>query len=268
MDHGHDEQHGPGNPELQALKEKLARLARAWRDVDGDPVLQAQYVRLYHETMRRMVDQGWDPTKAPLDDSATLPDSAMPHAYRRQLQGERYTWDPVPASPEDKLLMRVEHDVDEDGEALDPELASLERALERLGEEWFGTVALPARGRTVVATYHAVMERMLELGWRGLLDPDAELPDALMPAEYVRWRGRKHDSWYEQHQKIRSADFQDEWLLIDTAVSGIHHLPLTRFPRLYAADAEERNKWRLTEDQQAVAWPDLGVTLSWRIFWS
>ena len=268
MDHGHDEQHGVENTELQALQQQLGRLVGAWRDVDGDAILQAQYVRLYHATMRSMIDQGWDPTRTPLDDSATLPDLEMPRAYLRQLQGEPYTWDPVPASPEDREMMGVEHDVDEDGDALDPELASLERALERLGEEWFATVALPARCRMVVATYHAVMDRMLELGWRGLLDPDAELPDALMPAAYVRWRGKNHDSWYEQHQKIRSADFQDEWLLIDTAVSGIHHLPLTRVPRLYAADAEQRQKWQLTEDQQAVEWPELSVTVSWRIFWS
>ena len=65
MDHGHDEQHGKGNPELQDLQHQLTRLAGAWRDVEGDAILQAQYVRLYHATMRSMIDQDWIPPELP-----------------------------------------------------------------------------------------------------------------------------------------------------------------------------------------------------------
>lgn len=265
MTHGHDEQHGTGTSELQALQSQLARLAEAWRDVDGDAILQAQYVGLYHGTMHKMVKLGWNPAETTLEGNATLPDEEMPRAYQQYLHGEPLVWTPIPASPEDKQLMGVEHDVDEDGDALDPELTSLERALGRLAEEWFSTIAMPIRCRTIVTTYNMVMERMLGLGWRGLLDPDAELPDALMPAEYMRWQGRNNESWHEQHQKIRSADFQDTWLLLDTAVSGIHYLPLTRFPVLYAANGEQRKHWQLTNDQKAVEWPELGVTIDMNV---
>lgn len=44
------------------------------------------------------------------------------------------------------------------------------------------------RSRQLVADYHATMREMLERGWDGDLDVDAELPLKLMPREYFELR--------------------------------------------------------------------------------
>jgi hypothetical protein len=58
-----------------------------------------------------------------------------------------------------------------------------ETLLDKLGElagEWRAT-----KSDTAASQYQAVLRTLLMLGWRGELDVDMELPDRLMPEEYL-----------------------------------------------------------------------------------
>ena len=90
MDHGHDEQHGAGNAELQALKDHLGRLASAERAVDGDPICPGS-IREPLSCHPRMIDQGWNPGADQLGVRARLPAAEMPYAYRRRQACEQHT---------------------------------------------------------------------------------------------------------------------------------------------------------------------------------
>lgn len=73
------------------------------------------------------------------------------------------------------------HEVDEFGFPTDPELRRLEDRLGDLAGMWRGTY-----DEKVVQEYHATMARLYELGWNDVLDMESELPDSLMPEEYLR----------------------------------------------------------------------------------
>lgn len=77
------------------------------------------------------------------------------------------------------------HQVDQFGYPLDPELRHLERRLGQLAGEWGRVAHGIGHQEAIVAEYHATMQRMYDLGWRGGLDIDAELPHDLMPAWYM-----------------------------------------------------------------------------------
>ena len=266
MNHAIDENRLPVDPTLHTLQHHLSTLVSAWQDVAADPLVQATYVKLYHETMLRMVEQGWDPTIAKLDEAARLTDVDMPAAYLRQMRGEQYDWRPTPAIAELESVLHARHPIDADGVPLDPQLAALERALGRLAEEWRRAIALPARRRAVVATYHVVMERMFELGWDGLLNPYSELPDRWMPPEYGRRLGRRRNdhSRISYQLAIWGVELTNERLLFTVSFSDPASIPLSRLPTVYAASPDQRDQWRLTEDCQAIEWPKLGVTVSLR----
>jgi hypothetical protein len=58
-----------------------------------------------------------------------------------------------------------------------------ETLLDKLGElvgEWRAT-----KSDEVAKEYQAVLQTLLLMGWRGELDVDMELPDRLMPEEYL-----------------------------------------------------------------------------------
>ena len=269
MAQGNDENGLPVYPALHA-QQHLARLVKAWREVGGDPLVRARYVKMYHETMQRMVEQGWNPSADQLGTSARLPDAEMPRAYRQRQLCEQHDGRSHRASADTASVLFAKHPVDEQGVPLDPELASLERALSALAKEWRYAVALPARRRTIVATYHAVMERMFELGWSGLLDAYVELPDHLMLPEYGRRLGRTGRSErrldLEDVYVIKGVNVTNERLLIDITFDRGGSIPLSRIPELYAATEEQRAKRRLSDDGQAVEWPELGVTIDMNIF--
>lgn len=78
------------------------------------------------------------------------------------------------------------HEVDELGYPTDPEMNQLQGHLGDLAADW-RDVARGLDGQDqIVREYHATMERLYELGWDDVLDVEAELPDYLMPGEYLR----------------------------------------------------------------------------------
>lgn len=64
-------------------------------------------------------------------------------------------------------------------------LDALETKLGRLAARWRGTENWDDAA-ALVRQYQSILRCMVELGYRDSLDPDAELPDALMPEEYLR----------------------------------------------------------------------------------
>jgi hypothetical protein len=63
-------------------------------------------------------------------------------------------------------------------------LKSMEFKLSDLAALWRGNKAAP-EAETIVRQYQAVLRCMIELGFREPLDTDSELPNRLMPAEYL-----------------------------------------------------------------------------------
>jgi hypothetical protein len=63
-------------------------------------------------------------------------------------------------------------------------LSEMERALGMLAARWRSRQDKP-EAADIVRQYHAILHCMIELGFREGLDAEAELPDELMPAEYL-----------------------------------------------------------------------------------
>jgi hypothetical protein len=63
-------------------------------------------------------------------------------------------------------------------------LDALESRLGRLAARWRGTDDA-AEAAALVQQYQSILLWMIELGYRGSLDVDAELPDELLPAAYL-----------------------------------------------------------------------------------
>jgi hypothetical protein len=78
------------------------------------------------------------------------------------------------------------HKVNELGYPLDPQLNALESKLCILASSWRGSWGDPLKQEEIVREYHTTMEKLYSLGWDAVLDIDCELPDRLMPEEYLR----------------------------------------------------------------------------------
>jgi hypothetical protein len=78
------------------------------------------------------------------------------------------------------------HEIDELGYPTDPVLRQLEDRLGYLAGEWGGVRRGVDRQDDIVKEYHQTMQKLYELGWDGVLDIDCELPDRLMPEEYLK----------------------------------------------------------------------------------
>ena len=78
------------------------------------------------------------------------------------------------------------HQVDEFGYPADPELRKLEFHLCDLAGSWRGSWGDPHRQEEIVNEYHATMAKLYSLGWDGTLDVECELPEDLIPEEYMR----------------------------------------------------------------------------------
>ncbi|MBL8156681.1 MAG: hypothetical protein JNM70_21060 [Anaerolineae bacterium] len=63
-------------------------------------------------------------------------------------------------------------------------LKAMEHKLSDLAALWRSHRATP-EAETITRQYQAVLRCMIELGFRAPLDVDSELPNRLMPAEYV-----------------------------------------------------------------------------------
>jgi hypothetical protein len=68
----------PLDPELKALEVSLEDLAGAWRGAYGDTKKQQEIVGLYHATVKKLYEKGWDGF---LDVQSELPVSLMPQEY-------------------------------------------------------------------------------------------------------------------------------------------------------------------------------------------
>ena len=84
------------------------------------------------------------------------------------------------------------HLVDSIGYPQDPKLRKLEFQLGDLAALWRGSFEDADRQRHIVDSYHAVLSRLYQLGWDSVLDVESELPDSLMPPEYLR-RNRRYE---------------------------------------------------------------------------
>jgi hypothetical protein len=88
------------------------------------------------------------------------------------------------------------HEVDELRFPVDPELRELEMNLGDLAETWRGNWGNPDRQAEMVREYHATMAKLYALGWDGTIDLECELPEELMPEEYLRRHpGFSDDIW-------------------------------------------------------------------------
>jgi hypothetical protein len=61
---------------------------------------------------------------------------------------------------------------------------ALEHRLSDLAARWRSRQDKP-EANDIVRQYHAILHCMIELGYREGLDAETELPDELMPAEYL-----------------------------------------------------------------------------------
>lgn len=77
------------------------------------------------------------------------------------------------------------HAVDSSRYPLDPQLRELQGKLGDLAAE-LREVSRGIDGQeSIVKEYNAIMNQLYALGWDDILDYDAELPDHLMPQEYL-----------------------------------------------------------------------------------
>lgn len=63
----------------------------------------------------------------------------------------------------------------------DPEVNELAAHLADLAAEWQSVPQCENQQDILVAEYHRTFQRMVDLGWSGVLQREAELPDELMP---------------------------------------------------------------------------------------
>ncbi len=87
------------------------------------------------------------------------------------------------------------HEVDEFGNPTDPELRDLEFHLNGLAGIWRSKWGDLQRQEEIVREYHATMTKLYALGWDGSLDMECELPERLMPAEYLRRNPGSSYTW-------------------------------------------------------------------------
>lgn len=84
------------------------------------------------------------------------------------------------------------HATDASGYPLDMELDQLEFRLSDLAALWRGSFGDPAYQDEIVQEYRTILARLYELGWDSVLDIDSELPNKLLPEEYLRRNPRSH----------------------------------------------------------------------------
>ena len=78
------------------------------------------------------------------------------------------------------------HKVDEFGYPSDPKLRAREFHLCDLAGTWRASWGDPQRQEEIVREYHETVAELYSLGWDAGLDSECELPDRLMPTEYLR----------------------------------------------------------------------------------
>lgn len=79
----------------------------------------------------------------------------------------------------------MSHEVDRFGYPVDPELHELESYLGDLAAQWRTVARGLEHQDDIVSEYHDTLKQMFSHGWRGSLDVESELPDALLPAFYL-----------------------------------------------------------------------------------
>ena len=99
----------------------------------------------------------------------------------------------------------MSHEKDKIGYPTDPKLRQLEFRLGDLVGEWRGSFDSSLKQEQIVQEYHSTMQLLYDLGWDDILDAESELPDQLMPPEYLR-----------RHPTL---DSKIVWTLDDTACS-------------------------------------------------
>ncbi len=62
--------------------------------------------------------------------------------------------------------------------------------------------------------------------------------------------------------RIRDVDITDDTLIVCFEDRSSQHIPLSWYPRLKAATAEERSNWRLVGNGQGIHWETLDEDIS------
>lgn len=77
------------------------------------------------------------------------------------------------------------HQKDQFGCPFDPELRRLVWSLGNLAAEWRGVARGADRQAEIAVEYLHILQQIHDLGWRGGLDIEDELPHRLMPKWYM-----------------------------------------------------------------------------------
>jgi len=83
------------------------------------------------------------------------------------------------------MAFKPPHKVDPIGLPEDHEMREFEFHLGDLAAEYRGTGSLERR-ELVVQEYGETLQRLYALGWDDLLDVESELPQSVMPGEYLK----------------------------------------------------------------------------------
>ena len=112
-----------------------------------------------------------------------------------------------------------------------------------------GATARPAAARA----YAGLLDEMLDTGWRGVLDPESELPDEFMPARYLQPTRRPVPrSFLGLRRVLREYDV----LVLDVAQSGLQHYRGTVVASLscHASGIRRRAPDRIEFDGASGSW--------------
>jgi hypothetical protein len=88
-------------------------------------------------------------------------------------------------------LANMAHEIDDIGLPIDPELRRLQMYLGYLAADW-GTYESEERQREIVKEYHRTFNLLYSLGWDGIIAFESELPEELMPEEYLKRHPEPH----------------------------------------------------------------------------
>lgn len=92
---------------------------------------------------------------------------------------------------------------------------------------WWAACGLPAQRSAILATYHAILQRMVQLGWNGAMDPDTRLPARYIPRPGASSSQQDRASHgIEQHETIRAVPCSAETLVLATTSEGLLAFPL------------------------------------------
>jgi hypothetical protein len=93
--------------------------------------------------------------------------------------------------------LTMSYEKDQSGCPVDPAMQRLISHLGELAARWRGS-----RKDGLVQEYHTTMQQLYDLGWDDDIDMDGELPDELMPEEYLKRNNRSKNPNGDGHHDL------------------------------------------------------------------